>query len=284
MPFCTNCGAQAGGAFCPQCGQPVGPARPSFPSSAPPPAGGPLPPPAKPGGALKWVLLGCLGVLVVGGVVATMTGLFVASKVKEVVGEGDDVKNPAVAAAKLLTALNPDLELVSSDSAKGTVTIRDKKTNKTVTVNFEDLKKGRIVFEDEEGKQVEVQTQGADGQGGLEITTPEGRARIGGGAAAKLPSWVPVYPGTTPQAAFTMRGAQSDAAAVNLTSPDSVQKVAEFYESSLKQGGFTVSKSTLSAAGGAVVNLAAKNAGRQVNVTITGGDGGTQVNLLYEDR
>ena len=40
-------------------------------------------------------------------------------------------RNPAIAMVKMATALNKDLELVSSNERTGTVTMRDKRTGKT---------------------------------------------------------------------------------------------------------------------------------------------------------
>jgi hypothetical protein len=51
-----------------------------------------------------------------------------------------------MAIAKILTATNPDVEVLSTDEDRNTITIRDKKTRETVTVNFDDVKKGKIVF------------------------------------------------------------------------------------------------------------------------------------------
>lgn len=51
-----------------------------------------------------------------------------------------------LATAKLIIQANPDLDLVSSDEAAGTMTVRNKRTNEVITVSIEDVKNGKIRF------------------------------------------------------------------------------------------------------------------------------------------
>ncbi|MFN0166758.1 MAG: hypothetical protein ACKV22_10035 [Bryobacteraceae bacterium] len=212
--------------------------------------------------------------------------MFVAKTVKGIIGDGKDVKNPAMAAAKLAAALDPNIEVVSTDESNGTITLRDKKDGKTITVNFEDLKKGKIIFEDEKGEVVQLRTQSEGGGGSLEIETPEGKARFGAGDA-KLPAWLPAYPGTSPKSSFSMRGDKKDAAMVQLTTKDSVDQVAAFYEDALKKAGFKVTRTTLGSDGKSIINLTGSDdaKARTANVTVTPtGNSETMVNLMYEAK
>jgi hypothetical protein len=54
--------------------------------------------------------------------------------------------NPGFAAAKMMTALNPDVDVVKADENTGKITLRDKKTGKTAVLDFQDIQKGRISF------------------------------------------------------------------------------------------------------------------------------------------
>jgi Domain of unknown function (DUF4878) len=51
-----------------------------------------------------------------------------------------------LATAKLIIQASPDLELVSTNEAAGTVTVRNKRTNEVITVSIEDVKNGKFRF------------------------------------------------------------------------------------------------------------------------------------------
>lgn len=110
---------------------------------------------------IVWVLIGLAAffLLVIMAVVAG--GIYVASRVAE---------NPAAAAAALIAAGNHDVEVVSSNRDNGTVTFREKSTGKTVTVNLEQLKEGKLVFSDNE-KEVTVEA----GPDGVKVESSDGK-------------------------------------------------------------------------------------------------------------
>lgn len=86
-----------------------------------------------------YVLAGCLGLVVIGVLIVAGTGYFVAKKVKDAgVDPALFRTNPMVAAAKVLARNNPDLDVLSVDKDTGVVTVRQKSTGKTVTLDFED--------------------------------------------------------------------------------------------------------------------------------------------------
>ena len=111
-------------------------------------------PPKKKIHPVVWVLIGLAGcfLLVIMSVVAG--GVYVASRVAQ---------NPAEAAAALIAAGNPDVEVVSSNRDRGLVTFREKSTGKTITVNLEQLKEGKIVFTDQDKETEVVLEAGPDG-------------------------------------------------------------------------------------------------------------------------
>ena len=169
MAFCTNCGADVTGKnFCVGCGKPVGAAQPAAsagsaaqplpaqslyaaPQPVPPPQYASAPPPGPPmqtgpkkTSPIVWIVVGIVGFFVLVGLVITIgVGLFV-HKVKQ---------NPALAMAKLLTAANPDVEVLSADEGRNSVKFRDKKTGETFSVNLDDIKNGRIDLQGAEGRE-----------------------------------------------------------------------------------------------------------------------------------
>ncbi len=223
-----------------------------------PPAGYPgAPAPKKKTSPIVWVLL-VVGVIVLLFVLAVAgLGFFVVYKAKQAgIDPGLWQKNPSLAAAKMIAASNPDAEVVRVDEGKGIVVIREKSTGKTFTMNFEDIKKGRITFSDDKGETMTV-----------------------GGGAENLPSWVPVYSGVKPEVAIAGQSGEGAGGTYSFTTRDSVPSVADFYKSALEKEGFTVN--TGSEAGLNTMTGKDEGTGRNVIVTITPASGETRVQVVY---
>src|SRR5579863_4563884 len=106
-----------------------------------PPAGGP---PAKKSNVLLWILVGVGGFFALIIVAVLAVGFFVVNKAKQAGLDPDLMKrNPALAATKMMTAMNPNVEFVSMDEGKQEITLRDKQKGETFTISFEDAKNGR---------------------------------------------------------------------------------------------------------------------------------------------
>ncbi|MCL6546407.1 MAG: hypothetical protein K6T61_14370 [Bryobacteraceae bacterium] len=277
MPFCTNCGAPMEGLYCTKCGAKSGEAS-ETPSAPTPPSA--TTPPARKSKVLTYVLLGCGGLVVVAVVSAIALGLFVRQRA------GDISKNPAMAAAKMVAALNPDIEVVSADEATGRITLREKKTGKTITMDFRDVQKGRIRFEDESGERVDIETEGEGKSGSFRVTTPEGEFRAGQGSLADLPSLVPLCPGAQPSGAFSAQSLKEDSGMLQIRCGGSVEQVTAFYEGAMKAVGMSVQRHAAVSGGAHLVILTGENrsAGHSMNATITSSDGGTAANILYKSR
>ena len=176
MAFCTNCGANVTGAFCNQCGTPAakapaGTGAPAFQPVPPPPVMA-QPVPGAPAAARKtspivWIFL-IVGVLFVLGIVERRRSrILLVHKAKQAGLDTDMIqRNPAYAIAKMAVAANPDLSEVSHDDRAGTITLRDNKTGKVMTMNFDDIKNGKIRFSgtDDNGKAATVEIGGGDRQ------------------------------------------------------------------------------------------------------------------------
>lgn len=298
MAFCVNCGSPVQDQFCTKCGarvgsaatprvQPQAPAPSSPPVYQPPVTSAGAPPPAKKRGPLIWILGGCLGLVVIAVILVIAGGYFVVNKVKQ--AGFDPVlmqKNPGLAVAKMMAAMNADIEVLGVDEAHGIIKVRDKKNGKTLTINLEDAKKGKIVFLDENNQKVEIQAQGEGNKASLEVRGPEGSMRMGAGVV-QLPDWLPAYPGAEGTGTFGINSKEGNAASCAFKTNDSVEKVASFYETSLKNAGFEVERTVAQASGqGSLIILAAKDnsSQRTAQVMATGTAEGTTVNLTFETK
>ena len=95
------------------------------------------------------VLLGCGVLLLLGiGSCFVVSGYFLKKGVGKISDFAKEMEaNPdaaVVRAAELALRLNPEVDVVSSDPAAGTITVREKKTGKEVTFNLEDIKAGKF--------------------------------------------------------------------------------------------------------------------------------------------
>jgi hypothetical protein len=276
MPFCTNCGAAVAGAFCQQCGTPAAPAASSAPAAPPADVG------RKKTSPVIWIIGIVLALMVLGVLAMVGAGLFVASKVKQAGLDPELLqRNPAVAITKMLAAVNPDVEMVSLDEGKGVVTLRDKKTGKTVTLNFEDVRQGKITFQAEGQEQVTVEARGDGQSGALQVRSPEGTMTLGADANAKIPDWIPSYPSSKPVGTFSMQGGEGEGGTYQFATRDALKDVMNFYDLELQKAGLTVTTRATHAAGGM---LSAEDEGkkRSVVVTLSPAEGGTRVNVMFQ--
>ena len=283
MAFCTNCGASVTCAFCNQCGTPAGAAR----APAPPPAPAPMATPTQAApmqaapmqaapvqaapaprrtSPIVWILVIILGLFMLGGIAIVGTGAFLVHKARQAGLDSDLLqRNPGYAVAKLLLAANPDVEEVSHNDRTGTITVRDKKSGKVSTWNFDDIKNGKFKIS-------------AEGDNGERATMEFG------GSADKLPSWVPAYPGAKAEGTFSVRGDSGDGSGAGgnftFTTPDSPSKVLSFYEDKAKELGMKINLSNTTGEGGMVM-AADEDSHRSLNVVVGGGSGSTTVNVTY---
>ncbi len=238
---------------------------------------GPTPVQPKKANVVVWIIVGLLGLVMVAGVVVVAGGLFVAGKFH------DAASNPALTAAKVMAAANRDVEILSSDDSKGTVTFKEKKSGKVITLDFDQIKQGRIVFE-EDGKKVTVDST----TDGVNLTDNNGSTvQIGSNASARLPAWLPAYPGSNVQGTFAMQGTGHSGAAVSFTTKDRVDKVSSFYDDALRKAGFTTNVNLIEQDGktsGAMITAESDDKRRTAVVNIAAGDDDATVSITYSDK
>lgn len=246
---------------------------------------GPQPPPKK-SKVWIWVLAGCGSFVLLGVIVVMVGGFFIWNKAKEAGFDPELMeKNPAMAAAKIIAATNPDIEVVSTNDAKGTITLREKKTGKTITINLEDARSGRISFQQEGEDPVTIEAQGEGGSGSVEMKSSEGTAKFGGGALEEVPDWLPEYPGVTIQGNFSMKGTDKSAGHFTFTTQDSIEQVVSFFNDNLTAAGLNVRRNVMQQDGktslGTVTGQDAEKK-RTAAMTAIAGDKGTQVSVSFE--
>jgi hypothetical protein len=260
---------------------------PNIPPSPPPyppqgfyPPQAPLPP-AKKSNALIWIL-GIVVVMVMGVLATCGIGAYlVMRKAKESGLDGALLsKNPAYAMAKLAATANKDVDIVSTDDGSGTIKVRDKKTGETTTLRFDAATK-RMVVTNGDGKQATVSITGDGDKTALNIQSPDGAVNFSAGASNQMPAWVPVYPGSTPKGTFSAQGKGASQSAFGFTTADPAAKVIEYYQDQLKAGGFTVTQTFASAAGGLIT---AENGKRSLTVTVSGSGNETSATLLAAEK
>jgi hypothetical protein len=272
MAFCTKCGAGLNGAFCMQCGAPAaqqaqGPAIPAdAPMSAATPPMTPAPPPpaaTRKTSPIVWILVIVFGLFALGAIGVVGTGWFVLHKVRRAGLDPDLFRtNPGLAVGKILAATNPDLDVVDTNEGAGTVTVRDRRNGKRFTMSFDAARNGSFSMKADDG----------DGKGGtLEF-----------GAAAKLPSWLPQYPGSHAEPMFSAKGSSDDGAgeAGNFTfkTDDPPSKVLSFYEDKAKELGMSLQR--INAAGTATI-VASGESDKFLKVLTMEDSGQTTVNVTY---
>jgi hypothetical protein len=229
-------------------------------STSPPYAPPPSPPPQK-SSALKWILIGVGGFFLLCTLAAVSCGLFVFNKAKQAGLDTDLIrKNPALAAAKMVVAANPDVELISTDEGKQEITVRDKRTGKVSSMSFEDAKNGKFTIKE------------------------DGKATVTFGGKAKVPAWVPDYPGSDPQGAFSAQAAEGDSGTFTYKTKDASDKVVKYYEDHFKSSGMKVTSNITSQNGQSSGGmLQAEDEANKHSVTvIIGAEGGdTTVAVTY---
>ena len=276
MAFCTNCGTQTDARFCAKCGQPVegsapgGPAPSISPAIAPetfaPTSSVPMQVVAKSKiSPVVWILGAVVGVFILVGILFVGAGFCVANKVRSAGFDSALLqKNPALATAKIMASLNPDVEVVKVDEDRGLLTIKDKKTGKLLTMNADDVKNGKLTFSDEGT--------------GEKVT-------FGANSAVNLPAWLPSYPGSKPEGTFSASGSGSEGGMAHFKTSDAGAKVLAYYQEALKSAGFKIT-STLSGdsgnSNGGVVTAEDNGNQRSVMVTVSSTPGqATDVGLTY---
>ena len=248
------------------------------------------PPPAKKGMSTgAKVAVGCLIALVlcVGGCfVMTAVGLkWAGGKVKNFAEKAEKDPDYGVYQAALWAfKANPDYDVVSSDDAAKSITVREKKTGKQVTFTLADIKSGRLSIEsDGEKVNVDVDQTGANA-GSMTISSDKGKMTFGAADMSALPSWVIAYPGARTDGVSTLESNGEKSGTFTIHTADSAEQVLAYYAQKLEGSGFKVEKTNVSgnnAAGGSVTGTAEK---RSLSVIVSNQEGETQGLVAFTEK
>lgn len=231
----------------------------NVPPSFDPQTGAPIA--AKKTSPLVWILAGVGGFIVLSMIGCGVIGYFAMHKLKDAGFDSDLMqKNPGLAMTKMVTAFNPNVDVVSTNDRAGTVTVRDKTTGKTVTYKFDPDKKSLVITGDD----------------GAEV-------KIGGSAGNKMPDWVPVYPGSSPEGSYSVQSSEGNSGAFTFKTSDAASKVTSYYQDQLRAAGFNV---TLVSSGDQGGMLSAEDADkkRTIVVTASASGGTTTVGVTVNDK
>jgi len=251
----------------------------------------PPPPPAKKGlstGAK--IAIGCLvAVCLVAGGCFVVTAFFAKKGVDALRGFAEDVeKDPDSAAYKAALwafKANPEFDVVASDDAAKTITVREKKTGKEVTFDLADIKSGRLTIESDEGGKVNLDANVApDGKSGGFAITSDKEKMVLGADAESVPGWIPIYPGGRAESFSSLESNGERSGTFTLHTSDAVDEVLAHFERELRGAGFEVEKSTMESASARGGNLTARSGERTVNITLFTQEGETQGLVAYSEK
>ena len=192
----------------------------------------PSPPPKK-NNALLWILV------VVG-------GFFILIALIVVGGIAYVARNPALVVTKMIATANPNLEVVSVNKGRQLITLRDKQTGKIYNISFDDAKNGKFT-----------------------VKEGDGRAMVTLGGGAKVPAWVPDYPGSDPQAAFSAQGHDGESGTFTFKTSDPAVKVTKFYQDQFQTSGLQITSNvTHQEANSSGAMLVAQDEAKKHTVTV----------------
>jgi hypothetical protein len=173
--------------------------------------------------------------------------------------------------------------VVSSDDAAKTITIRDKKSGQETTLTIEDIREGRISFE-QDGKVTTMDFEAKGEAGAVTIQSGEDKAVFGAGGAASIPDWIPSYPGSRVEGVNSIEAGGEKSGTFTIKTSDDIATVVAFYEEQLGALGLKVDKASFATEGAETVNLTGSSDARTVNVTVSHQEGETQGIIAYNQK
>jgi hypothetical protein len=222
----------------------------------------PLPPAAPRRGMspVVLVLLIVFGLIFLGFIGIVGFGIYAARAI---------ARNPGLVVAKVLTAANPNLQVLSTNNSAGTLTVRDKTTGQVSTITFDQAKNGG-----------HFSISGTDEHGGT-------ASFQFGGSANDMPGWVPKYPGATNTGLFSAKGTDAngkgEGGSFTFNTTDPASKVLEYYKGKAGDLGMKVGVTTDTPTGGMIV---ASEEGDKRTLTVIANTTGasTGVNVSYAEK
>lgn len=204
------------------------------------------PQPPKKSNALLWVLVG-------------IGGFFLLIALLVVGGIAYVARNPTLVMSKMITAANPNVEVISVNKGNQQITLRDKKTGETYNITFDDVKNGKISM------------QGSNVRGTFTM-----------GGKAKAPAWVPEYPGSDPQSAFSAQGQDGESGTFTFKTRDPADKVTKFYQDQFQTSGLHITVNAQSSGSMLVAEDDARK--HSITVIVSADNSNTTVAVTYANK
>ena len=243
-------------------------------------------------GTIAWVLIGCLGIVVLGVGTLTIGTVWLGKKAI------DAAKDP-VLLAETAVRMHPDYDLVDSDADDGTLRIRRASDNELFTVDVDEILENGLVIEGADGERIEFNPQAAQeggalvtttaadgstgsvtmGEGGITFEGADGQtATIGKGAT--LPSWLPEFTGGEVTPGMASRKANGEIGGMlTIASDSALEDFSASLESQLEESGFT--RTGLIEQPGIRV-LTYESEGRTLQISLQATDaGGSQAGIAF---
>jgi hypothetical protein len=187
-------------------------------------------------------------------------------------------KNPGLAMAKMVSAMNPDFETVKTNDREGTITVREKSTGKVMTMKFDPDTKKMVIVTDDGKSSLTIGENGVSATGADGSTVKYGQA-VGNNA----PSWVPVYPGASPQGTMSSTSTEGSQNTFTFKSKDPASKIIAYYSDQLKSAGFNINMTTNTDQGG-MVQATDEGKKRTIVVTVGTSADGTETGVTSIEK
>lgn len=184
---------------------------------------------------LIYVLAGCGILSFIAILVIVFVFFFVGKKIKTF------ASNPEEAVVKILTASNPEIEVVEVDRDNQKITIKNKKTGEIMVINFSDVKKGRIKWEGKGGKG-SFEIKGGEEGGKIEIYDEGKKSTITYGLDSSTPAWLPEFKGFNVINQINSKGDKENAGSIELETERDMESVIQELENAFKGKGFKIQR------------------------------------------
>ncbi len=190
-------------------------------------------------------------------------------------------QSPQAATAKLIVAMNPDLEYVSEAKESGRLTIKVKSSGETVSLSYKDIAEGKLTMTDSTGAEMNVESR--DGTGRITVKNKDGTTVIGGDATQAPPAWVPLHPSLSAMSGGVRTETATKLKGTYLTeSTTGMSEMKTFYEEKLTAIAFKT-KLTSSSADSCIIAGTSPDGVSSLTVMISSSDGkGCTVMLNYD--
>ncbi len=233
-------------------------------ATPPPPAPGSTQPPKKKSNVLLWVIVGVFAFFLLIGMVIVGGMYFVWNKAQDAISGMEG--NPALAVTKLITTMNPDLEVISVDETNNKIKIRQKSSNKTIELDLDRIKEGNLsaVFEGEEGP--ETFEFNADEAGSVEMKSGERTVNIGAPPSKPIPVWASGPPDVAIKSIMSNESSAGFMGVFTYKSKEPAEDVMGFHKKKATEAGLEIKNQGFQPR---MARLEAKGKGRSLQVFFT---------------